>query len=75
MIGSIRGRIASKTPPQLMVEVGGVGYEIEAPMSTFFLLPSVGRGSLPPDASGGSRGCAHPVRFWHATMSAGCFAA
>jgi holliday junction DNA helicase RuvA len=42
MIGSIRGRIASKTPPQLMLEVGGVGYEIEAPMSTFFLLPSVG---------------------------------
>jgi Holliday junction DNA helicase RuvA len=43
MIGSIRGRIASKTPPQLLVEVGGVGYEIEAPMSTFFLLPSVGQ--------------------------------
>jgi holliday junction DNA helicase RuvA len=42
MIGSIRGRIASKTPPQLLVEVGGVGYEIEAPMSTFFLLPSLG---------------------------------
>jgi holliday junction DNA helicase RuvA len=42
MIGSIRGRIASKTPPQLMVEVAGVGYEVEAPMSTFFLLPSVG---------------------------------
>jgi Holliday junction DNA helicase RuvA len=42
MIGSIRGRIASKTPPQLMVEVAGVGYEIEAPMSTFFLLPSIG---------------------------------
>jgi holliday junction DNA helicase RuvA len=42
MIGSIRGRIASKTPPQLMVDVGGIGYELEAPMSTFFLLPSIG---------------------------------
>lgn len=42
MIGSVRGRIASKTPPQLLVEVAGLGYEIEAPMSTFFLLPAVG---------------------------------
>src|SRR6201992_2207671 len=43
MIGSVRGRIASKTPPQLMVDVGGVGYELEAPMSTFFHLPAVGQ--------------------------------
>jgi Holliday junction DNA helicase RuvA len=42
MIGSVHGRIASKTPPQLTVEVGGLGYELEAPMSTFFLLPAVG---------------------------------
>jgi len=42
MIGSLRGRITSKTPPQLTVEVGGVGYEVEAPMSTFFQLPSLG---------------------------------
>ena len=42
MIGSLRGRIASKTPPQLTVEVGGLGYELEAPLSTFFLLPAVG---------------------------------
>lgn len=42
MIGSIRGQIVSKTPPQLTVEVGGIGYELEAPMSTFFLLPGVG---------------------------------
>ncbi len=42
MIGSVRGRIVSKTPPQLMVDVGGLGYEIEAPMSTFFRLPDVG---------------------------------
>jgi Holliday junction DNA helicase RuvA len=42
MIGSLRGRISSKTPPQLTVEVGGVGYEVEAPMSTYLQLPAVG---------------------------------
>ncbi|HEY6482018.1 MAG TPA: Holliday junction branch migration protein RuvA [Steroidobacteraceae bacterium] len=42
MIGSVRGRITSKSPPQLTVDVGGLGYELEAPMSTFFLLPPVG---------------------------------
>jgi Holliday junction DNA helicase RuvA len=43
MIGSLHGRIASKTPPQLTIDVGGVGYELEAPMSTFFHLPAVGQ--------------------------------
>ena len=42
MIGAVRGRIASKTPPQLTVDVGGLGYELEAPMSTFFHLPPIG---------------------------------
>jgi Holliday junction DNA helicase RuvA len=42
MIGAVRGRIASKAPPQLTVDVGGLGYELEAPMSTFFQLPPVG---------------------------------
>jgi len=42
MIGSLHGRIASKSPPQLTVDVGGVGYELEAPLSTFFDLPPVG---------------------------------
>jgi Holliday junction DNA helicase RuvA len=42
MIGSLRGRISSKVPPQLTVDVGGLGYELEAPMSTFFHLPAVG---------------------------------
>ncbi len=42
MIGSLRGRITSKSPPQLTVDVGGLGYELEVPMSTFFHLPAVG---------------------------------
>jgi Holliday junction DNA helicase RuvA len=42
MIGLVRGRVAAKSPPQVVVDVSGIGYEIEAPMSTFFLLPAVG---------------------------------
>jgi len=42
VIGHLRGRLAAKHPPALVVDVGGVGYELEAPMSTFYNLPSVG---------------------------------
>ena len=43
MIGSLRGTLISKRPPWLMLDVGGVGYELEAPMSTFYRLPDTGR--------------------------------
>ncbi len=42
MIGFIRGKLVVKTPPHLTVDVGGVGYDIAAPMSTFYTLPAIG---------------------------------
>jgi holliday junction DNA helicase RuvA len=42
MIGSLRGRLAYKLPPRIILECGGVGYEIETPMSTFLELPAIG---------------------------------
>jgi holliday junction DNA helicase RuvA len=42
MIGFLRGRLTAKLPPGLVIDVGGVGYELEAPMSTFYGLPAVG---------------------------------
>lgn len=42
MIGQIRGIILEKQPPQLIVDVHGLGYEIDAPMSTFYQLPDLG---------------------------------
>ncbi len=42
MIGFLRGRLAAKHPPQVTVEVGGVGYEVDVPMSSFYNLPATG---------------------------------
>jgi Holliday junction DNA helicase RuvA len=42
MIGFLRGKLFSKAPPILMLDVNGVGYELEAPMTTFYNLPVIG---------------------------------
>ena len=43
MIGFLRGTLIAKRPPSLTLDVGGVGYELEAPMSTFYRLPDIGQ--------------------------------
>ena len=43
MIARLSGKLIIKRPPLLLIDVGGVGYEVEAPMSTFFELPEPGK--------------------------------
>jgi Holliday junction DNA helicase RuvA len=42
VIGLLRGKILSKQPPRLLIDVHGVGYEVDAPMTTFYELPASG---------------------------------
>jgi Holliday junction DNA helicase RuvA len=42
MIGSLRGKLIAKQPPQIVIECGGLGYEVDTPMSTFLELPDLG---------------------------------
>lgn len=42
MIGPLTGTLAEKNPPQILIDVGGVGYDVDVPMSTFYNLPPLG---------------------------------
>ena len=42
MIGRLTGKLAAKHPPQVLVDAGGIAYEVDVPMSTFYSLPATG---------------------------------
>lgn len=42
MISQLRGQLIDKTPPQIVIDVNGVGYEVDVSMSTFYQLPALG---------------------------------
>lgn len=46
MIGRLRGNLIEKQPPQLLIEVSGIGYEIQMPMSCFYELPEIGEEAI-----------------------------
>jgi Holliday junction DNA helicase RuvA len=43
MIGNIRGILLEKQPPEVLIEAGGVGYEVQVPMTSFYQLPEIGQ--------------------------------
>jgi len=46
VIGRLRGTLLEKQPPELLIEVGGIGYEVQMPMSCFYELPNIGEEAI-----------------------------
>ena len=46
MIGRLTGILAEKSPPQVLIDVNGVGYEVDVPMSSYFNLPALGERTM-----------------------------
>ncbi|MBL4830642.1 MAG: Holliday junction branch migration protein RuvA, partial [Aliivibrio sp.] len=46
MIGRLRGQLVEKQPPEVLIELGGLGYEVKMPMSCFYELPEIGQEAI-----------------------------
>ena len=46
MIGRLRGTLIEKLPPQILIEIGGIGYEVQMPMSCIYELPNIGEEAI-----------------------------
>jgi len=46
VIGRLRGTLIEKQPPELLIEIGGIGYEVQMPMSCFYELPNIGEEAI-----------------------------
>ena len=46
MIGRLNGVLVEKQPPEILIEVSGVGYEVNMPMTCFYDLPNVGESAI-----------------------------
>ena len=62
MIACLNGLLLEKTPPFIVLDCAGVGYELEVPMSTFYQLPETSAQLTGVDAHGGARRC--PITLW-----------
>ena len=70
MIGRLSGTLVEKNPPQILLDVQGVAYEVDVPMSTFYNLPAIGDARHAVHAPRRARGRAPAVRLRLARTSA-----
>lgn len=73
VIGRLRGTLAEKQPPHLIVDVNGLGYELEVPMTTLYRLPKVGE-AVTLHTHLVVREDAHLLYGFHESASASCSA-
>ena len=70
MIATLSGALAVRDAGRIVIETGGVGYEVFVPLSTYYRLPQIGERVALDDPAGGARGRAPALRIFHARRKA-----